>query len=423
MKISDLCLETLDQFSRASAKIIWESVNRPEQEIYFSVPAEFDSYLSCNPHTFLIASIHPAIKYGEQRIVIDEPICPELKEGLATVVHSFRTWYCPDINMPKIETKGTRKSPVFDNPREAGAFMSGGIDSLALLRSNHLRYDQNHSRFIKKCFIVYGFDMPAIPENEKLFEQSLKSLSNVTRDAGVELVPVHTNVRILDDDEDFFLKQFHGAALTSIGHLFNRVISSISVSSSFDLEFIFPWGSHPLIDPNYSSEDLRVQHDDFRYSRLAKTKVVADWEVGLRNLRVCMWVDRIKKENTGYINCGRCEKCMRTKITLLALGALEKATVFSNNEVTKELLGNLEITTDYAAQSYRELIPLFTQQGRIDLVNAIRKLIFKYRIKRTAKHLDARFCKGRMRQLRKRINMIADMKSSGMAGRKYRTSY
>ena len=403
MKIYDLRLEGHDQFARVSAKVIWESVDRREQEIYFSVPAEFGSYLSCNPHTFLIASILPAIKNGEQRVVIDEPICPELKEGLATVVQCFRAWYGPDIYMPKIETKGTRKNLVFDNPRDTGAFMSGGIDSLALLRSNHLNYDQNHSRFIKKCFAVYGFNMIAIPEHDKLFEQSLESLSNVTLDAGVELVPVYTNVRTLDDDEQFWVEQFHGATLASMGHLFNRVISSISVSSSHDFESLFPRGSHPLIDPNYSSEDFRILHDGNRYSRLAKTKLVADWGVGLRNLRVCMWVDRVIKENTGYINCGRCEKCMRTKVELLALGALEKATVFSNNEVTKELLGNVVIMHDFMTQHFRDVIPLFKLQGRTDLVNALRKMIFKYRIKRTVKHLDARFCKGRIRQLRKRF--------------------
>jgi hypothetical protein len=403
MKIQDLRLEERDQFTRAAAKVIWEDVDRHEQEIFFSVPAEFGSYLSCNPHAFLVASILPAISRGEQRIVIDEQVCPELKEGLATVVQCFRVWFGPDMNMPRLETKGTRNGSVFDNSREAGAFISGGIDSLALLRSNHLSYDRDHSRFIKKCFVVYGFDVVVIPEHEKLFEQMLESLSDVTRDAGVELVPVYTNVRVLNDDDQFWQHQFHGAALASVGHLFARVISSISISSSNDLANLRPWASQPLIDPNYSSADLRVLHDGVRYSRLAKTKLVADWEIGLRNLRVCTYVDRVIKENTGYLNCGRCEKCMRTKAELLLLGVLEKAPVFSNKEVTKELLSNVAISYDYAMASYREMIPPFTLQGRIDLVNAMKKIIFEYRIRQTLKHLDARFCKGRIRQLKKRF--------------------
>ena len=418
MKIYDLRLEGHDQFARVSAKVIWESVDRREQEIYFSVPAEFGSYLSCNPHTFLIASILPAIKNGEQRVVIDEPICPELKEGLATVVQCFRAWYGPDIYMPKIETKGTRKNLVFDNPRDTGAFMSGGIDSLALLRSNHLNYDQNHSRFIKKCFAVYGFNIVAIPEHDKLFEQIIDSLSNVARDGGVELIPMYTNVRTLNDDDDendeihFWVTQFGGAALISIAHLFNRVISSITVASSFDFASIMvPCATHPLIDPNYSSEDLRVLHEGNRYSRLAKTELLADWEVGLQNLRVCMRADRlIHHENKGHLNCGICEKCMRTKVQLLAVGALEKAPVFSNNEVTKELLVNVDLEHDYLESFFRDVIPSFRQQGRTDLVNAIREMIFKSRInriksriKRTVKELDARLLKGRTRQFKKRF--------------------
>jgi len=54
--------------------------------------------------------------------------------------------------------------------------------------------------------------------------------------------------------------------------------------------------------------------DGATHSRTEKVKEIADWKVGIDNLRVC-WQGGQKDRN-----CGKCEKCIRTQLNFLATG-------------------------------------------------------------------------------------------------------
>ena len=84
-----------------------------------------------------------------------------------------------------------------------------------------------------------------------------------------------------------------------------------------------PWGSHPLLDPLWSTEDIEFTHDGCEALRSAKIKAIARAPLALSTLRVC-WAN----EQAEY-NCGRCEKCLRTMIALHVVGALDRCTTFN----------------------------------------------------------------------------------------------
>ena len=50
-------------------------------------------------------------------------------------------------------------------------------------------------------------------------------------------------------------------------------------------------------------------------TRVEKTVNIADWKPAQENLQVCCWLDD-KRTN----NCGKCNKCVRTLITLQLIG-------------------------------------------------------------------------------------------------------
>ena len=394
MKIEVLGITEDAQLLKAAAKIVWEDSDRPAQEVFFGVPREFGEYLCCNADAFLVASFLPGITEQERRIAINEDVCPELQEGLATVVSFFRQWYGRNLRMPRIETNGKSKWTPGSEPRDAGSFLSGGIDSLALLRVNHLRYRATDSGRIKHCFLVYGFDMGSKPGHAKAFAQTVLSLSEVARDAGVKLVPVHTNIKSLNDGLQFWMQQFHGACLAAVGHSVAKRIRSISIAATHCVSDLHPWGSHPLIDPNYSSTELRVQHVGIEHSRVAKTQMIADWEAGLQSLRVCTQIDSALRSPSKGLNCGKCEKCVRTMTALLAVGALGRTQVFPENDVSKEMLRSVPVTSNLPVGYYRELIEPLKLKGRNDLVQVIRRMLLVYRIRERVKRLDQRLFKG-----------------------------
>ena len=88
---------------------------------------------------------------------------------------------------------------------------------------------------------------------------------------------------------------------------------------------VFEWGSHPLLDPQWSSGSVHVEHDGANVSRTEKIRTIVRDRDALGWLRVCY-----RNPDQAY-NCGRCEKCVRTMLSLHALGALEQAPTFAND--------------------------------------------------------------------------------------------
>jgi hypothetical protein len=383
MKIINLKTDTKDNLARVSATLIWEDRDRPSEEIYVATTPEFAQDLSCNPNTFLLAATIIAFYYGEKRIFIDAEICPELRDGLITSMHWMRSWYKMERDIISIEAKTNLQPTNRGKVNRAGMFFSGGIDSFSTLRKNRLNYGEDHPGSIKDGLIVYGISDTTLEE----FEKAVISLTPVAKDAGINLIPVYTNIyRHIKDLEyknfKFWKFYFGGSALAAIAHAFIPRLDLVYIASTSEIENIEPWGSHPLTDPNYSSYDLQIKYDSVHLSRLEKTKLVVDWDVAFQNLRVC--------DNPilppGYLNCGQCSKCIITMAILAGLEALHKTDVFPVKELSKELLLKADPQTVLEKGKYQSLIPLFTSIGRHDLAQATQFVLarsaFKSQIKK-----------------------------------------
>lgn len=403
MKIEVLGITEEDGLVKASANVVWEDSDRPSMEVFFGVPEENADYLCCNSDAFLVAGLLPAANGGERRISINENVCPKLREDLPTVVNLFGQWYDHGLKMPRIETNGKQKWKPNRKARDAGSFLSGGIDSLALLRQNRLRYPATHSKSIKRCFLVFGFDMGIIPEHEEALKIALASLSEVSKEAKAQLIPVYTNIKSLKDGLRFWLNQFHGACLAAVGHAVAPKVDSISIAASDCVADLEPRGSHPLIDPNYSSSELQVEHVGLRYARIDKTRLIADWEAGLQNLRVCTQIISALKSPSDGLNCGKCEKCIRTMTALLAAGVLDKTRVFAENDVSPEMLRSVPVTSHLPWLQYSELIEPLRSKGRTDLARVIRRMLLIYRMKDRIKRIDKRLCGGMLLHIARRF--------------------
>jgi hypothetical protein len=246
--------------------------------------------------------------------------------------------------------------------------------------------------------VSHGFDIGGIascnPERET-FERALIALSAVAQDARVELVPVFSNIRHLDNDLHFWIYEFYGAALASVAHAFSKQLSTVSIACSLDIPIMAPVGSHPLLDSNYGCADLRIQHDGITLSRLDKVRQVADWDAALHNLRVCTW------NPPGLLNCGVCEKCVRTMLELMAVGKLKDTRAFPTNDVTAEMVRTVTIEEKYEESWYLELVDPLAAAGRPDLVRAIRDKVAEYR--RHLAWVEERDWKGAVKRMDRRF--------------------
>jgi hypothetical protein len=387
-----------------AASVIWEDCDRPTHEVYFETGEQFADSLTLNPHAFLIACAIPALHYGERRISIDAPICPELRLGLTTALSVLHHWYYPpqhEVVQIEAQSLATIRTPR--TPERAGFFFSGGIDSYSLLRANQLFFPPDHPGSIKDGLVVYGLELD-IPQ---AFEYVLNTLSKAAPKAGINLIPVYTNLYLNYRAEDaekgfaFWLFEFGGAALAAVAHALARRFTVVSTASTHNVQNIRNWGSHPLLDPNYSSIDLRVRYGSVAPSRLEKTALIADWDVALQHLRVC---NRYKLYQRDRLNCGQCEKCIRTMLALLALGVLDRTCAFPAQDLSEELVRSKgKIKSDYMAAGYREVITPLEDRGRHDLVRGIKYALARYYdrepgLKGVVKRLDRRYLDGNLRR-------------------------
>lgn len=110
--------------------------------------------------------------------------------------------------------------------------------------------------------------------------------------------------------------------MATLGHLLAADFRKIYIASSHTYQGLFPWGSHPVVDHHWSSERLWFEHDGCEATRVQKIKLISETPPALSALRVC-WMS-----SGGIYNCGTCSKCVRTMISLAAIGALQRAPSF-----------------------------------------------------------------------------------------------
>ena len=399
---------------RSTATVIWEDSPRDPQDFYFETPDVCANGITANPHAFLIPCTIAALRHRETRVAVDTPICPELKGGLTTAIRLLQYWWIgPPRPTVTIEAPSNGAAAPPRDSRRAAFCFTGGIDSLAVLRNNRRYFAPEHAGYLQDGVLVFGLEV----EQLDAFEHVTDVLQGCASAAGVALVPVFTNIQELDKDWAFWTQEFEAAVLAGVGHALHTRIASLSIGSSFDYGDLHPHGSHPLLDPNYSSSDLQIRHDGVSLSRLEKTTLVADWPPALRALHVC---NRYETYEPGLINCGTCEKCLRTLAGLLVVGAVDRAATFAQRDVTPELIDAHVHLDATSAPFWDELLPPLRQQGRRQLVSAVERAIARYRgevgLAGAVRRLDRLHLHGSLRSMKRTITRTARRLLPGTVG-------
>jgi hypothetical protein len=98
------------------------------------------------------------------------------------------------------------------------------------------------------------------------------------------------------------------------------------------------------------------------------------------------------------LNCGKCEKCVRTMTALAGLGKLAEAREFPREEVDPRDIAALPVSPHYAAY-WQDVLPLLG--SRPDLASAVEGRLEEAR--RTSEWLAESGWKGALRRLDRRL--------------------
>ena len=102
--------------------------------------------------------------------------------------------------------------------------------------------------------------------------------------------------------------RYHSVMLAALAHALRREASRWIVSATYGVGNLHPWGSHPDLDWRWGDEQVELVHFGAELWRAEKLAAMAGDPRVHRRLRVCYGDPRAEG------NCGRCEKCVRTRL-------------------------------------------------------------------------------------------------------------
>ena len=285
-------------------------------------------------------------------------VSPRLAGNLETIRDIYAAWIDGGSRVPlAFESRANPAVPGHD----VSLFFSGGVDSFFSLIT--------HRDEINNLVLIHGFDIPlAETRSYALAEAQAREAARLF---GKRLIVARTNLhweesRLYTDKPRIPCDwgMYHGAALAAVAHALSPNHRKVFIASSYPYAALRPWGSHPLLDPLWSTETLQVVHDGGVH-RQDKLRVVAQHPEALARLRVC-W------ENLGNYNCGQCRKCIQTMLGLRALG-IDHCAAFPDT-LSPEIVRRQELSAG-SANAWRRLLSAGLPP---DLQAAVRSAIHSY---------------------------------------------
>jgi hypothetical protein len=374
-----------------SAMVVWEDRDFPSQQLTFEIgptqnfgsliddlipPVSAVADRDAMPNAFLAACFPLAAVHGEARVKIEgDTPCAMLVEGLRTAYGWWSSWGGMPKQMPIIETRRCGRVGDAGAPRRAASFLSGGVDGLHMLMRNHQLYRPDDPAYIREAIFIHGFDIgkrARDPENDR-FRTALRHLAPVAAEAEIRLVRCRTNLRHLPTKPDFWTYRYNGSALAAVGHAALYGPAFLFIAASHHLSTPVPMGSHPAVDHLLSSQRIHIIHDGTRFTRLEKVRELASWPTGLRALRVC------PEGSNGQANCGRCEKCLRTRLELLVVGVEETEALGPSLTPLEQWDEAVPTPSGHRAIMYEHLLPALRARGLHALSQALEHRIDIYR--------------------------------------------
>jgi hypothetical protein len=204
--------------------------------------------------------------------------------------------------------------------RELALLFSGGVDSvytsLSLLPARQL------------LVAVRGADVPL--DNDAAWDAVRRQIERFADDHGHEVSYIESNfgsflardrlAEAAPDVSEWWGQVQHGLGFVGLAAplVTARRLARLVIAATLSLDWLYPWGSHPAIEPELRWAGTGVEHHGAGVTRQGKIAFIARaTSSGERRppLRVC-W----QRPDLDGRNCCLCEKCLRTISGLLVEG-------------------------------------------------------------------------------------------------------
>ena len=370
---------THGETTRVSAFV--ELGGRHVGEIWFEADGEAGTFLSDRADAFAAAVLPVANALGG-RMHVRGVVSPRLAWGLRELLRIHRVWW-PRHGRPLELTFDRLEAPSV-RPAAVGCGFSGGLDSFYSVWQHLARNETIPGFPITHLVMIRGFDHDV--DEPGRFEALRAVYEPLAQQEGVRLITIRTNVgqqpriRLGLDPH-----QWLGGLLAVPALALGAGLARYYISAGEGYADLMPYGSSPITDSWYSTETLDIVHDGGDATRPEKLEAVSQWPECRTRLRVCRaegWRN-VDFERGVVDNCGRCEKCIRTMLSLTLMGKLDQFPVFRGKLTRRAIAGCRLGETFFAGDNLR----LALAKRRYDLAVPLWWSITAARLRKLAKRI------------------------------------
>jgi hypothetical protein len=244
-----------------------------------SARVDFEGVEAASADFLLPLTLLPAMASDDAGLALPSGAPARLRRQAGELQHLFTHWF-PDRFAPvELSLLEAVLAPAPESSRGTAAFFSGGVDSFftALELSGEL----------DAVIHVTGFDH-GIGRVDEPDEHTIDAAIACAADAlGLELLRVRTNLRAFSDRFVLWGDHYVGSALATVATLLAGRFRLVYVPATHTYDDLFPYGTHPLVEPLWSTDAVELRLHGCNVPRPAKITRVARSQAALDALRVC----------------------------------------------------------------------------------------------------------------------------------------
>jgi hypothetical protein len=364
--VDEVRLERRGEGRELSGRISFETSGLEPQRLWFRSPVP-PGELDASP--FLAALLMRSMHLGEP-LHIDGTVSPLLLENARRASLLLRSWW-PELTEASVSVAETAPG---GGGTATGVFFTRGADSWHSVLET-LAEEPGEVRLLGwpgADLQVYEAQSPrqaAERENE-----SADALREAAELVGAPLDMLESNMRtVVDPDAPWPVS--HGGQLGALA-IAHGGVAEARIAGALPLGNLVPMGTHPLLDPLWSTEGTRIVHHAAETSRMEKLASLAHRPEVLARLRVCDFVQ------PGH-NCGTCGKCVRTMVGLELAGVLDA--VPFDAPLSRERIRRLSVSTSIDRAFGEELLGACSRNRRFDLSDPLQIAIVEDYVRRASK--------------------------------------
>lgn len=264
---------------------------------------------------------------------LDDPVDGHALEGAETAARLLASWF--GWREPRM-TAAVLPAPsaVADG---TGLFFSRGLDSMATLLTRQGEFTH-----------LIGIDWVDPPYATAGTREIWDATQAAATEIGLPLVRVTTDARqVLEPAVGW--DQSHGTVLGALALLHSPHLRRVWIGSAYRGDLLVPHGSHPELDPLWSSSRVEIVHRTELGGRVDKASIVGRNAFASRWLKVC-W------ERDGNGNCGRCAKCLGTMTAFALAGTSDAVRERFDGDLTVEAVRGIVDEPRIAIPNILELL-------------------------------------------------------------------